>query len=55
MIRGFLNDDITNHEIQVVFIDYHGEVEKGRGASLLREVFHVSFSWCRSQSSIDLP
>ena len=37
MIREFLDDGIMNHNIEVVFIDQQGEVEKGRGAGLLRE------------------
>ena len=41
MIREFLDDGIMNHKIEVVFIDQRGEVEKGRGAGLLREALSV--------------
>ena len=41
MIREFLDDGIMNHKVEVVFIDQRGEVEKGRGAGLLRGALSV--------------
>ena len=41
MIWEFLDDGIMNYRIEVVFIDQQGEVEKGRGAGLLREALSV--------------
>ena len=41
LMKEFLVEDILRHKIQVVFIDDRGEMEKGRGAGVLREVLSI--------------
>lgn len=41
MIKEFLAEDILQHNVEIVFIDDHGEIEKGRGSGVLREALSI--------------
>ena len=41
MIREFQDDDVFVYSLEVVFFDFRGEIEAGRGSGVLREALSI--------------
>lgn len=50
MIEEFLDEGVLQHRIEMVFIDERGEIEKGRGAGVIRE--GLSIFWREFANSL---